>query len=81
MKKLPAKILVSPLDWGLGHATRCIPIIETFIENGTEVLIAGNGNSLELLKKEFPNDIIEDIALFECKFKFQNFFPYSCYLI
>ncbi|MCB0652378.1 MAG: hypothetical protein KDC85_13965 [Saprospiraceae bacterium] len=55
MKKLPAKILVSPLDWGLGHATRCIPIIETFIENGTEVLIAGNGNSLELLKKEFPN--------------------------
>jgi uncharacterized protein (TIGR00661 family) len=50
----PKKILVAPLDWGLGHATRCIPIIKSLIAKGHEVLIAGSGPSLELLKREFP---------------------------
>ncbi|HEY6163065.1 MAG TPA: glycosyltransferase [Bacteroidia bacterium] len=49
------KILVSPLDWGLGHATRCIPIIKTLSENGCEVLIGADGRALELLKHEFPS--------------------------
>lgn len=48
------KVLVAPLDWGLGHATRCVPIIRALLENGAEVQIAGNGRSLALLKNEFP---------------------------
>jgi len=48
------KILVAPLNWGLGHATRCIPIIEALQKHGFEPILAGDGNSLELLKKEFP---------------------------
>ena len=48
------KILVAPLNWGLGHATRCIPIIKGLIENGFEPIIASDGVALELLKKEFP---------------------------
>ncbi len=48
------KILVAPLDWGLGHATRCIPIIYTLIEAGATVLIAGDAATENLLKKEFP---------------------------
>lgn len=48
------RILVAPLDWGLGHATRCIPIIRELIKRNCTVLIAGNGNSLVLLKAEFP---------------------------
>lgn len=47
-------ILVAPLNWGLGHATRCIPIIEALIERGFEVIIASDGNALLLLQKEFP---------------------------
>ncbi len=47
-------ILVAPLHWGLGHATRCIPIIEALIESGFDVLIASDGNALLLLQKEFP---------------------------
>ena len=32
---IPSKnILVAPLNWGLGHATRCIPIIKALEENG-----------------------------------------------
>jgi uncharacterized protein (TIGR00661 family) len=48
------KILVAPLDWGLGHATRCIPIIRELIKRKCTVIIAGNGDSLVLLKAEFP---------------------------
>jgi len=48
------KILVSPLNWGLGHATRCIPIINALLDNNFEPILAGDGPPLELLKKEFP---------------------------
>ena len=48
------KILISPLDWGLGHATRCIPIIRYLLEKGCEVVIGADGRSLDLLKMEFP---------------------------
>ncbi|KGO91505.1 glycosyltransferase [Flavobacterium subsaxonicum] len=49
------KILVAPLNWGLGHATRCIPIIEALENHGFEPIIASDGAALELLKKEFPH--------------------------
>jgi len=52
------RILVAPLDWGLGHATRCIPIINELIFKNCEVLIAASGNSYFLLKKEFPSLVI-----------------------
>lgn len=48
------KILVAPLNWGLGHATRCIPIIEALEDNDFEPVIASDGVALALLKKEFP---------------------------
>ena len=47
-------VLIAPLDWGLGHATRCIPVITEFLTLGANVIISGSGNSLLLLKKEFP---------------------------
>ena len=49
-----ARILVSPLNWGLGHATRDIPIIKELLRHGHEVTIAGEGRCVSLLKKEFP---------------------------
>jgi UDP-N-acetylglucosamine transferase subunit ALG13 len=48
------RVLVTPLDWGLGHATRCIPIIKKLFEKKVDVLIAGSGDSLNLLRAEFP---------------------------
>ncbi len=49
------RILIAPLDWGLGHATRCIPIIQELIAKGAEVIIAADNRPAELLKKEFPD--------------------------
>ncbi|WP_298136631.1 glycosyltransferase [Flavobacterium sp.] len=48
-------ILVAPLNWGLGHATRCIPIIRELEKNGFTPIIASDGIALALLKKEFPH--------------------------
>lgn len=48
------KILVCPLNWGLGHASRCIPIIKALLEQNKEVIIASDGYAQELLKQEFP---------------------------
>ncbi len=47
-------ILVAPLNWGLGHATRCIPIIKALQANNFTPIIASDGVALELLRKEFP---------------------------
>jgi len=48
------RILVAPLNWGLGHATRCIPIIKALLDHGHRPYIASDGVALSLLKKEFP---------------------------
>jgi UDP:flavonoid glycosyltransferase YjiC (YdhE family) len=49
------RILVAPLDWGLGHATRCIPLINALLSEGHEVFLAGDGRIKTLLLQEFPN--------------------------
>lgn len=54
MNKNKINILICPLDWGLGHATRCIPIIKELVNRNINVVIAGSGASLHLLKCEFP---------------------------
>jgi hypothetical protein len=50
-----AHVLVSPLNWGLGHATRDIPVIRTLLAHGHEVTIAACGNALSVLRQEFPD--------------------------
>jgi uncharacterized protein (TIGR00661 family) len=49
------RILVAPLNWGLGHATRCIPIVKALLEHNFEPIIASDGEALKLLEKEFPH--------------------------
>jgi UDP-N-acetylglucosamine transferase subunit ALG13 len=48
-------VLVAPLDWGLGHATRCIPLIEKLLIAGFKVIIAAEGDQKILLQQAFPN--------------------------
>ena len=48
------KILIAPLNWGLGHASRCVPLIHSLLDEGHEVVIGGDGMSFTLLRKHFP---------------------------
>jgi uncharacterized protein (TIGR00661 family) len=54
-------ILIAPLDWGLGHATRCIPLINTLIRKNCTVFIASEGKIKSLLYKEFPQLFFIDL--------------------
>jgi UDP-N-acetylglucosamine transferase subunit ALG13 len=49
------RILIAPLDWGLGHTTRVIPIIRKISEAGAFPVIAGNMSQIEFLRGYFPD--------------------------
>jgi hypothetical protein len=55
LKNSVKNILVAPLNWGLGHATRCIPIIRELEKNGFTPVLASDGVALQLLQNEFPH--------------------------
>ncbi len=56
MGKTPGnpRILVAPLDWGLGHTTRCIPLIRELIALGSDVWLAAEAATAVILQNEFP---------------------------
>lgn len=49
-----ARILITPLDWGLGHATRCVPIIERLLALDARPIIGADKAPLALLRDAFP---------------------------
>ena len=61
-------ILTAPLDWGLGHATRCIPIIKELNEAGHKVIIAAEGPVKSLLEQEFPNNLFVPLAGYNIRY-------------
>ncbi len=73
--KLSSKILYAVLNWGLGHASRSIPIIKNLIKQNKEIVIASDGDALFLLQKEFPYLIFETLASYNASYskKAKNF--------
>jgi predicted glycosyltransferase len=53
----PKTILIAPLNWGLGHATRCIPIIQALQKNNFVPIIASDGIALDARIAFLPNRI------------------------
>ncbi|HZK68754.1 MAG TPA: hypothetical protein VFC36_04060 [Paludibacter sp.] len=49
------KVLICPLNWGLGHATRCVPIIQKLMNEGHEPVLVADGYPLQFLRQEFPS--------------------------
>lgn len=50
-----AAVLVAALNWGLGHATRCVPLIQALRTRGCRVHLASDGAALAFWKGEFPD--------------------------
>ena len=67
------KILVAPLDWGLGHATRTIPIIDEMLSRGFEVDLAVSGRIGALYKGQFPNLKQTDIPGYNIRYPAHGF--------
>jgi UDP-N-acetylglucosamine transferase subunit ALG13 len=74
-KKMNTKpaILVCPLNWGLGHTTRCIPIIRDLTRRGYQVHLVGYGQSGQLLKTEFPHLPYHQLPGFEVVYNTNGF--------
>jgi uncharacterized protein (TIGR00661 family) len=67
------RVLIAPLDWGLGHATRCIPIIYALTELNFEVIIAAEGPIKNLLEREFKNVVFTQIAGYNIRYSTNKF--------
>jgi len=49
----PKHILIAPLDWGLGHTTRCVPLISYIQSLGHNVTVAGNASQRAYIEETF----------------------------
>ena len=59
-KQKRRRILFSPLNWGLGHAARLIPVIDRLIKDGHYCIVGGEEPSINIIKKALPGiDTIE----------------------
>ncbi len=61
-------VIVAPLNWGLGHATRSIPVIEALLNQNKKVIIASDGEALELLAEAFPQLSIEELPGYKVRY-------------
>ncbi|MEX1191533.1 MAG: glycosyltransferase [Brumimicrobium sp.] len=48
------RVLLSPLNWGLGHVTRTIPIIQTLLKNENEVIVCCDNQQENIYRTYFP---------------------------
>lgn len=78
MKTKKKRVLIAPLDWGLGHASRCIPIIDCLLENEVEVVLAADRQPLLLLKEVFPT--LEFVRLKGMHVKYPKKIPMSLFM-
>ncbi len=66
------RVLVAPLNWGLGHATRCISVVRKLLVEGCEIVIASDGDALELLKCYFPELLFETLPSYNIRYSSSN---------
>ncbi|MEP6683432.1 MAG: glycosyltransferase [Parafilimonas sp.] len=72
------KILIAPLDWGLGHATRCVVIIKDLQKLNCDVTIAASGKIRTLLQNEFPHLTFLDLPGYKISYtKFKRLLPFK----
>lgn len=60
--------MVAPLNWGLGHASRCVPLIRALQDLGAEVQLASDGQALAFLKATFPALIFHELPAYDINY-------------
>jgi len=64
--------LICPLSWGLGHASRVVPIIHEVIQLKYDLIIAADGIALDFLKQEFPTIKAIQFKSYQVKYSKKN---------
>jgi hypothetical protein len=68
------KIFIAPLNWGLGHATRNLPLIKAFLKKGDKVYVAAHDRAKLLLQKEVPDCVFVDFPKYPIRYPQTRFF-------
>ncbi len=68
------RILVAALNWGLGHATRSIPIIDALLAAEVEPFLAADGAALEVLKRQYPELPSIELPSYDIHYRYDNMF-------
>ncbi len=71
-KHVPHLVLVAPLDWGLGHATRCIPLIDKLLQYNATVVLATDGRAYTLLQQQYPTLTLLKLPAYNIRYRFTN---------
>jgi predicted glycosyltransferase len=69
------RILIAPLDWGLGHTTRCVPVIRRLVNAKREVVFAGNDVQKTFITATFPGIRCLDLPGYGVKYSAGRFLP------
>ncbi|MCS6916751.1 MAG: glycosyltransferase [Chitinophagales bacterium] len=62
------KVLIVPLNWGLGHATRMTAVARMLEELGASVTVAASGSARRVMEKELPRLRYVSFSDFEMKY-------------
>jgi len=74
LSKEEIHVMIAPLNWGLGPASRCIPIARYLLANNYKVTFASDGEALSVLKTEFPDANFEELPSYRVSYsKSDNF--------
>ena len=73
----PPRLLFGILNWGIGHASRSIPLIKAAEKQGFEVVIASDGTALELLQKEFADRPIHPLPSYRIRYSSHSWFLFA----
>ncbi len=65
-------VLVTVLNWGLGHATRSIPVIQRLIRHGARVHLASDGDALRLLTGHFPQLDASALPAYQIRYRYTS---------
>ena len=67
-------IFIAPLNWGLGHATRDLPLIKAFLSRGDRVIVAAHDRAKMLLQSEVPDCEFVDFPEYPIRYPQTSFF-------
>ncbi len=67
------KILTAPLDWGLGHATRLLPILRQWQAKGAKLIIGVNDSTRAFLQEQVPTATFEEVPSYNISYARNGF--------
>ena len=74
------KLFFCVLNWGIGHATRSIPIIEKLLKSNNEIILMSDGEAGQVLKRSFPDLAYHELSSYKIKYD-NNLFPFLSLMV